>query len=57
MIYQNGALLGHAAFTNSISDKDYPYANIVLGFCMNNLTAHDTDRVLVPGLANVEEPT
>ncbi len=54
---QNGALLGHAAFTNSISDKDYPYTNVVLGFGMNNLTAHDTDWVLVPGLSDVEEPT
>ena len=54
---QNGARLGHAAFINSTVDKDYPYTNVALGFGMSNLTAHDTDWVLVPGLANVEEPT
>ena len=57
IINQNGALLGHSAFTNSTVDKDYPYTNVALGFGMANLTAHDTDWVLVPGLANVEEPT
>ena len=57
IINQNGALLGDSAFTNSTVDKDYPYTNVALGFGMANLTAHDTDWVLVPGLANVEEPT
>ncbi len=54
---QNGALLGHVAFTNSTVDRDYPYTNVALGFGMDRLTAHDTEWVLVPGLANVEEPT
>ncbi len=54
---QNGALLGHATFTNSTVDRDYPYTNVALGFGMDRLTAHDTEWVLVPGLANVEEPT
>ncbi|MCR4643869.1 MAG: family 43 glycosylhydrolase [Oscillospiraceae bacterium] len=53
----NGDLLGHAAFTNSTVDKDYPYTNVALGFKLSGLTAHDTEWVLVPGLANVEEPT
>ena len=54
---QNGALLGHAAFTNSVNDNDYPYTNVALGFGMNGLTEHDTDWVIVPGLSNVGEAT
>ena len=51
----NGNMLGHAAFVNSISDNDYPYTNIRLGTKLNDLTQHDTDWVIVPGVANVEE--
>ena len=54
---QKGVLLGHASFTNSTVDKDYPYTNAALGFGLNSLTAHDTDWVIVPGIANVEEPS
>ena len=54
---QKGALLGHAAFTNSINDNAYPYVNVALGFGMQNLTAHDTEWVIVPGLCDVENQT
>ena len=54
---QNGVLLGHAAFTNSINDDAYPYTNVALGFGMKNLTAHDSEWVIVPGLADVENKT
>ena len=54
---QNGAMLGHAAFTNSINDNAYPYVNVALGFGMQNLTAHDTEWVIVPGLCDVENQT
>lgn len=54
---QNGAMLGHAAFTNSINDNAYPYINVALGFGMQNLTAHDAEWVIVPGLSDVENET
>ena len=53
----NGNMLGHASFVNSINDKDYPYANVQLGSKLKNLTEHDTDWVIVPGVSNVEEPS
>ena len=51
----NGNMLGHASFVNSIIDNDYPYTNVRLGTKLNDLTQHDTDWVIVPGVANAEE--
>ena len=51
----NGNVLAHAGFVNSISDNDYPYTNVRLGTKLENLSQHDKEWVIVPGVANVEE--
>lgn len=48
----NGEALTHAHFTNSTSDNDYPYSDIVIGSGLANTTAEDSYWEIVQGKAD-----